>query len=151
MSDQYITAIDPGTYESAILSFNGETVLFSVILENDKLLELIRTWRDQSYAIEMIASYGMPVGKEVFETCLLIGRLQEAIMVAGCQSRLVYRRDVKLHLCGTARAKDANVAQALKDKYGQPGTKKNPGMLYGVKSHLWSALAIADYALNNPE
>ena len=28
---------------------------------------------------------------------------------------LVYRRDVKLHLCGQARAKDANVRQALID------------------------------------
>ena len=63
---------------------------------------------------------------------------------------MVYRRDVKMWLCGTPRAKDPNIAQALRDKYGDPGTKKNPGKIYGVKSHLWAALAVADYALGNP-
>ncbi|WP_230687708.1 hypothetical protein, partial [Streptococcus pneumoniae] len=58
---------------------------------------------------------------------------------------------VKIWLCGTMRAKDANIAQALRDKHGEVGTKKNPGKLYGIKSHLWSALAIADYALNHPQ
>jgi hypothetical protein len=63
---------------------------------------------------------------------------------------MVYRNAVKLHICGTPRAKDPNIRQALIDKYGAPGTKKNPGPTYGVSSHLWSALAIADYAICNP-
>jgi len=146
-----ITAIDPGTHESAIITFDGSSVTDAAILKNDELLSLVRNQIGTGYAIEMIASYGMPVGREVFETCLLIGRLQEAIHKCLGTSRLVYRRDIKIWLCGTSRAKDANVTQALKDKYGVPGTKANPGMLYGIKSHLWSALAVADYALNNPE
>ena len=27
--------------------------------------------------------------------------------------------------------------------FGEKGTKANPGKLYGVKSHIWSALALA--------
>ena len=61
---------------------------------------------------------------------------------------MIKRQTTKAVLCGTARAKDPNVHQALIDMYGgsmkaAKGTKKAPGPLYGVKSHIWSALAVA--------
>jgi hypothetical protein len=96
-------------------------------------------------AIEMIACYGMPVGKETFETCLWIGRFEEAFNPSRDSLRC-YRKDIKLHLCGTTKAKDPNVRQALIDRLGPPGTKKNPGPTYGIKSHVWAALAVAVYA-----
>ena len=101
-------------------------------------------------AIEMIASYGMPVGREVFETCVWIGRM---VQVSHDPDNvvLVYRQAVKLHLCGTPRAKDSNIRQALLDLYPrtgggktpQIGTKALPGPLYGVTSHAWPALGVA--------
>jgi len=93
-------------------------------------------------AIEMFASMGMVVGREVFETCVWIGRYIECWRDPDAV-RLVYRRDVKLHLCGQARAKDKNVSQALKDLLGPQGTKKAPGPTYGVSSHAWAALGVA--------
>nr|WP_307731851.1 hypothetical protein [Massilia sp. H27-R4] len=98
-------------------------------------------------ALEMIASYGMAVGREVFETCVWIGRFKQA-WHAPDQVELVYRKDVKLHLCGTPRAKDANVRAAIIDKFGPGketaiGKKASPGPLYGVVSHAWAALAVA--------
>lgn len=57
------------------------------------------------------------------------------------------RRAVKLHLCGSMRAKDGNIRQALVDRFGGQaqavGTKKAPGPLFGLSSHRWSALAVA--------
>jgi hypothetical protein len=57
------------------------------------------------------------------------------------------RKDVKLHLCGSPRAKDANIRQALLDRYGGKekaiGSKHQRGPLYGIRSHLWAALAVA--------
>ncbi|MBQ1764316.1 MAG: hypothetical protein IIZ92_15615 [Aquincola sp.] len=100
-------------------------------------------------AIEMIASYGMPVGREVFETCVWIGRFVQA-WHSPDKVRLVYRRDVKLHLCGSPRAKDPNIRQALIDKLGPAGTKKDPGPTYGVKSHAWAALGVAVTAAEVP-
>ena len=46
------------------------------------------------------------------------------------------------------RAKDANVRAALIDRFGPSkrkaiGLKATPGPLYGVHSHMWSALAVA--------
>ena len=95
--------------------------------------------------IEMVASYGMAVGRDVFETCRWIGRFTEACEVQNRTVHMIFRRDVKLHHCMSARAKDANVRQVLLDKYGSPGTKKNPVLTYGLKKDLWSAFAIAAY------
>jgi hypothetical protein len=94
----------------------------------------------------MIASYGMAVGASTFETCVWIGRFIE---VARVDVELIFRKDIKLFLCGTMRAKDANIRQALIDKIGPQGTKKTPGPTYGIKSHSWAALAVAVYAANN--
>ena len=98
-------------------------------------------------ACEMIASYGMAVGAEVFETCLQIGRICHA-WEYGTSGRvtLVKRQEAKMHLCHSPKAKDANVMQALKDKLGEVGTKKNPGPLYGISKHAWAALAVGVYA-----
>lgn len=101
------------------------------------------------FVIEMISSYGMPVGKEVFETCVWIGRFLEAIQQrAGVVPSLMFRRDVKLHLCNSARAKDGEIRQALIDRYGPGkeraiGLKASPGPLYSVKADVWQALALA--------
>lgn len=142
-----ILAIDPGTTESAWMTFDGKPVA-SGIVDNHELLNMLRAekWFFCSHlAIEGIQCLGMPVGKETFETCIWIGRFVEAFTE---DFTLVYRKDVKLHLCGSARAKDPNIRQALIDKFGGSkaaaiGVKKTPGPLYGVRSHVWSALAVA--------
>lgn len=138
-----ILALDPGTTETGWVLFNSGKVENSGVLKNETLLELMRLRPDcDTLAIEMIASYGMAVGREVFETCVWIGRFQQA-WHSPAAVRKVYRKDVKLHLCGSPRAKDPNIRQALIDKLGAPGTKKAPGATYGVTSHAWAALGVA--------
>lgn len=138
-----VLAIDPGTTQSGWVVYENGTVESSGVDDNDEVRGWLTRWMSTGdyLAIEMIASYGMAVGKEVFETCVWIGRFQEA----WCNQKVskVYRRDVKLHLCGSVRAKDANIRQALIDKLGPQGTKKQPGPTYRVKSHAWAALAVA--------
>lgn len=134
-------AVDPGNERSALVWFDTDTgrPYGSAIVRNEEVVELVR---DERIVCEMIASYGMPVGREVFETCVWIGRF---VQVSRCYAML-YRKDVKLHLCGSARAKDANVRQALLDLYGGKaavGTKKKPGPLYGFRKDLWAALGVA--------
>ena len=140
-----ILAIDPGTTESGWVVFDGKQVVECGVMENNALLEQVDLFSGERLAIEMIASYGMAVGREVFETCVWIGRFIQARQPM--QHELIYRRDVKIHLCGSPRAKDANIRQSLLDKFGEVGTKKNPGPLFGVKSHVWSALAVAVTAM----
>jgi hypothetical protein len=144
-----VLAIDPGTTKSAFILWDGERVINCGILENNSLLELLKSSDLAPFdfaAIEMVACYGMAVGKEVFETVFWIGRFYEVVSRKVGVGR-VYRKDVKLHLCNSPRAKDGNIRQALIDKHGVVGTTKNKGRLFGISSHLWAALAVADFAL----
>jgi hypothetical protein len=145
-----ILAIDPGCTQSAWLLYNPNPrstfrIPQCAIEPNETLIERLREsnfdFMPSDVAIEMIASYGMPVGKEVFETVRWIGRFEEA--TRGVPTELICRRDVKLHLCNSARAKDVNVRAALLDLVGPQGTKKAPGPTYGLRADLWAALGVA--------
>lgn len=157
MQDVYgkklIFAIDPGNTQSgyAVVEHDGEKILGVVEkgkTENTKIFELLEKY-DESVpvAIEMVASYGMPVGMEVFDTCVWIGRFAQAAKGHGIE--LIYRKEEKLCLCGSLKAKDSNIAQALVDRFapGQPnkgkGTKKEPGFFYGFSKDMWAAMAVA--------
>lgn len=139
-----VCAVDPGSEQSAIVMFDGCKVHFAKILQNAELLAMLRGSRDalagKLLAVEMIGHYGtgMPAGKTVFDTCVMIGRIIEIGEAIGARVEKVFRKDVKIHLCGTMRAKDKNIRQALIDKHGKPD---------GISSHLWAALAVADYAI----
>lgn len=153
--NQLIVGIDPGSTSTAFVVWKDG--LFNHGHEtNDELLDRIRSSRlgavlGATAAIEMIGHYGtgMPAGKDVFHTCLMIGRMVEAFTAKSIPVRLILRPTIKTYLCGTPRAKDGNVAQALRDRLGEKGTKSNPGPLYGISKHSWSALAVAVYAAEN--
>ena len=141
--------------------------------------EILRESRAGTLAIEAIACYGEAIGVETLETELLIGRLAQAWLgntavrilrhtelatkriktLLGANGKkviLVYRKEVCSHLCNTANAKDTNVHQAIVDRYGPSmskakGTKKNPGLLFGIRSHLWSTLGVAITAVERAD
>lgn len=141
-----ILAIDPGNIESAYCLIEKETykpIEFGK-LDNDRLIDKINSFENiDRLVIEMVASYGMPVGKEVFETCVWIGRfVEEFINYVKPQYSYIYRKEEKINLCGSMKAKDSNIRQALIDRFGQVGTKKNPGWFYGFKKDIWSAYAV---------
>lgn len=145
-----ILAIDPGTKRSAWVLYdpNERSIVDCGILDNEAVLDEIEFRRREQVVvvIEKVESYGMAVGAEVFETVFWSGRFAQAAERRVPVIRLP-RRAVKLHLCGSARAKDANIRAALIDKFGGKeeaiGSKASPGPLYGVKADLWAALAVA--------
>lgn len=147
-----ILAIDPGNRKSAYVVMDKDLrPLEFKKAENDELLaripQLLDRRGDLSLAIEMVASYGMPVGASVFETCVWIGRFWQACDILP-RKALVYRMDEKLTLCRDSRAKDANIRQALIDRFapdtpnGGKGTKKAPGWFYGFSADVWQAYAV---------
>lgn len=141
-----ILAIDPGCTESAYVLMDEEyrPLEFGKFCNQNVKSEARRLFQkhhpDIHIVIEMVASYGMAVGKEVFETCVWVGRFYE-IAEDGYTSYM-YRKDVKLNLCGQTRAKDSNIIQALKDRFGDKGTTKAPGWFYGFKKDVWQAYAV---------
>lgn len=154
-----IFAIDPGNEYSAYVLVEDDLsrVIDKGKVTNQEMLEVI----DQHFflhlnekdrfvsniehvAIEMVASYGMAVGKTVFETCVWIGRFYQAIKEqANVDPTFIYRMEEKMYLCHDSKAKDSNIRQALIDRFGVVGTKKNQGFFYGFKKDIWSAMAVA--------
>lgn len=147
-----ILAVDPGNTESAFVLMDKVTQHADEFgkIGNEDLRDRLRRYRvkTKTMAIEMIASYGMPVGREVFDTCVWIGRLLEAWESLGGTAALVYRKDEKMQICGSPRANDATIRQALIDRYAYnvpnkgKGTKNDPGWFYGFKADIWQAYAV---------
>jgi len=175
-----VLAIDPGPIQSAWLAYDCRTrrpVAFG-IESNEQLHEagepiLARFPAQCLVAIEMVAYYGtgMAPGAEVFDTCVWIGRFMEQFRPV--ETTLIKRLEIRTTLCGTARAKDPNIRQALVDRWGGKekaigyrhcrqckgrgcldlkvgiqcprcrGSGDGRGPLYGVTSHVWAALAVA--------
>ena len=144
-----VICIDPGTTESGMIIFNGRHVFRPTIAENEELLAFIKRYRGANHlVIEGVASYGMPVGVSTFETVEWIGRFREAFGFE--RTTRIFRKDVKMFLCGNMRAKDAHIRQRIIDIFPptggganpQIGIKRQPGPLYGVTSHAMSALAL---------
>jgi hypothetical protein len=138
-------AVDPGTSQSGWVLFDGQRVLDSGVMPNPEVVRLIRAHADGctgTLAIERFEARGMPMGEDSIETVIWTGRFVQAWRDPDAV-RLVKRREVKSHLCGTSKAKDPHVRQALLDTVGPVGKKAAPGPCYGVTSHAWAALAVA--------
>ena len=137
-----ILAIDPGNIESAYVLMEKDTykpIEFGKV-GNHYLLKLILELKYDEIIVEMIASYGMAVGATVFDTCVWIGRFIQARQCPNYE--FIYRKEEKMNLCGSMKAKDSNIRQALIDRFGIVGTKKEKGWFYGFKKDIWAAYAV---------
>ena len=145
-----LVAGDPGPSRSALVELREGRPIRRWLAPNDQIRAALKTlWRGDRtvrLVVEAMESYGKPVGRETFETCVWAGRFAEAW---GDDTRLAWlpRRTVKLQLCGRTTAKDGDVRQAVLDHYGASkaeavGTKHAPGPLYGLRRDLWAALAL---------
>ncbi|GAA0678919.1 hypothetical protein [Clostridium cadaveris] len=154
-----ILAIDPGNEESGVVIIRESDLkpIYAAKISNEELLENLIMDRYERLddiesiehvAIEMIASYGMAVGKTVFETCVWIGRFIQAFYGVELPIKYIYRKEEKLNLCQSMKAKDSNIVQALIDRFAPntankgKGTKKEPGWFYGFKKDIWQAYAV---------
>ncbi|MBR5303430.1 MAG: hypothetical protein IKU37_01220 [Candidatus Gastranaerophilales bacterium] len=148
MKNNYILSIDPGNIESAYCIIDKDTytpIEFGKIDNHSMLIKLNELQYDK-LIIEMIASYGMAVGASIFDTCVWIGRF---IQKRKCPDyEYIYRREEKMNLCHSMKAKDSNIRQALIDRFAKfdfkngKGTKKDKDFFYGFKKDVWSAYAV---------
>ena len=150
-----VLGIDPGSTHSAYALIDSETCrpLSVGKIDNHQLRRMLREWVAEDgidrLAIEMVESYGMAVGREVFHTCVWIGRYSEIYAHGDEAARLLGRPSVKLHHCGQRKAKDANITQALIDRFALgefncgKGTKAAPGWFHGFAADMWQAYAVA--------
>lgn len=119
---------------------------------NDELLkhlgDIFEKYKGISLAIEKFESYGMPVGRSVFDSCVWAGRFIQACQEQGIEYEWVSRKEEKLIICGSLKANDTTIRRALINMFCDhdyrtgKGTKKNPDYFYGFKADVWSAFAI---------
>lgn len=162
-----LLAIDPGPVESAYVIIDTadcRPIEFGK-LPNADLMQRLHggdiALNPPRVAIEMIASYGMPVGADVFETCVHIGRFAQFLETRiDTPIDFIKRHPVKIHHCHSSKANDSNIRRALADRFAPrtanfgKGSKAEPGFFYGFHSDIWAAFAVAVYAadhLNNTE
>src|ERR1035437_7675525 len=100
-----ILAVDPGTVQSGWCLYDRGVIIDKGIQHNTAMLLDVQNSLADKLAIEWIESQGMAVGKEPFITVRWIGRFQQA-WKAPEAVMMITRRSVKLHLCGSMRAKD---------------------------------------------
>jgi len=142
-----ILAIDPGSALSALVFFDtvGQCVVEKMKIGNEAALLYLEHNRGTAdhLAIEMAESFGAKVWGQVFTTVLWTGRLVQAWRK---DFTLVTRREVKMQLCNSGRAKDAQIRNCLIERWGGKdvaiGNRKEPGPLFGITADMWQALAI---------
>lgn len=144
-----VLAIDPGTTESGYMFLDSHRRPMEFGKTNNNAMRQT-IWAEcmagsiDLVVIEMVESYGQPVGRETFETVMWIGLFLSAVGTVDYQ--LITRREVKRILCGRdTKVTDAVIRQRLIDIYGGSdaiGRKKNPGPLYGIVKDMWAALAV---------
>ena len=152
-----ILSIDPGTTQTAYCFCNYDTlkpVSFGKV-DNDVImsdvLPQINDYAIECVAIEHIQGYGMAVGKEVFETCIFIGRMLERIAHIQRSVKIlpIYRKDEKIAICGNLKANDTIIRHTLIDMFAKhdfksgKGVKDNKDWFWDFKADVWSAYAIA--------
>lgn len=156
-----IFAIDPGSEQSGwVIYEHGDPgrVIESGIRENRELMQMIYL-RAHSFdgafpcraVIEDMTPYRVRTPPEVFQTCCWSGRFAEhwrREFGPIHDPPFISRKTVAAHLCGTARANNADIRGALYARFGGSrqkavGKKKAPGPLHCVTSHAMQALALA--------
>lgn len=149
-----ILAIDPGNMESAYVIMNAETcepISFGKVPNADLISTIVNVgiFGVRFFVIERVACYGMPVGREVFDTCEWIGRFSQVIDTAhDVEPEYILRMEEKQTICHDNRAGDANIRRALIDRFAKhdlkagKGTKRNPDFFYGFAADVWAAFAV---------
>jgi hypothetical protein len=143
-----LLAVDPGNELSALVVYDASAlrVVEKMKIPNIEALDYLIHNRGgaERLTIEMAESFGAKVWSQVFTTVLWTGRFVQAW---GRPFTLVTRREVKLQLAGSPRAKDGQIRNVLIDRWGGKetaiGKKAAPGPLFGVTADCWQALAIA--------
>lgn len=142
-----ILCIDAGHTESGWCVLDGYAPILHGKNDNAGVKDIISEDYD-AVVLERIESFGMPVGKEVFETCEWVGRFAERAESLGVPVAYVYRKEEKQAICHNSKAKDANIRKALIDRFARhdlvngKGTKDKPDWFYGFRADEWSAYAV---------
>lgn len=148
---QKILSIDVGTNETGYCIVENETykpLQFGKI-NNEELLKIVKVEEYDTLVYEEFQSYGMPIGISTIASITWNGRYIQSALDRNIPTFPIYRKEEKINICNSMKAKDSNIRQALIDRFATfdfkngKGTKKQKDFFFGFSKDIWSAFAIA--------
>jgi hypothetical protein len=149
-----ILAIDPGNVQSAFVRWDTDKDEFAKFctqphlgLEDNKSLYEIFPMLSieiEQVCCEMVQSYGLGVGRTIFETCVFVGEIKSISRMCGIPFKMYGRPTIKGQVGGK---NDAEIRASLRLRHGEA---KKGEKLEGVKKDIWAALALATALTENP-
>ena len=145
-----VVGIDPGDTQSAYaIVCQDYSVAEAAKVDNESLTDVLKgaSVCNSQVVVEGIQSYGMPVGRNVFDTCYQIGRILQICDDLGLPWTIYNRPEYTKAICGVQKISDSVLRQALLLRFG--GDKKGEPLnkLKGSTDKR-SAFAIAAYHLD---
>jgi len=145
-----VLGVDPGSSESGYALVNPQYGCWEAgKIANETLLDRLALGqvRPVAVAIESIQSYGMAVGRSIFETCYQIGAILEVCRQASIPTYLYPRQEYARAICGSVKVTDSILRQALLLRFGDDG-KGGPLHLLRGNTDKRSAFSVAVYHLD---
>ena len=148
---EILLSLDVGTVESAYCLVESKTykpIEFGKIY-NEELLKIVKGADYNKLVYEEFQCYGMPIGESTIKSITWNGRYIQSALDKEKPVFPIYRKEEKINLCNSVKAKDSNIRQALIDRFARfdfkngKGTKKQQDWFYGFKSDMWAAYAVA--------
>jgi hypothetical protein len=141
-----IMGVDPGSAETAYCLVNEDlSIMRANKISNQEFLNYLSMIRFPfELAIEGIQSYGMVVGREIFDTCYMIGRTYQVCENSSIGKAIYNRPEYARAICGVGKVNDAVLRQVLMTRFGGDRKGEPLNQLKGC-SDLRSAFAVAVY------
>lgn len=146
-----ILSLDVGTEQSGYCFMNSADYapLEFGKMNNQELLErIVMMGLYGALVYEEFQSYGMTVGQSTIKSITWNGRFIQVAWDRKIPFYPIYRVEEKINLCKSTKAKDANLRQAMIDRFAKfdfkngKGTKNNRDWFYGFSKDAWSAAII---------
>lgn len=95
-----ILAIDPGSENSGLAHVRDDYRPYDTSKLNNHIVLTLEPPKTVAVVIEMVGHYGtgMPAGKDVFDTCVWIGRFIQHFTALGLSVTTMMRAEVKMNL-----------------------------------------------------
>lgn len=145
-----IISLDVGTTQSGFCIGNSETCepKYFGKIDNEELVKIVKSFDYDVLVYEEFQSYGTQMGISTITSITWNGRFIQIAKDRGKQVFPVYRREVKMNLCNSVKANDANVRSALISRFAKfdfkngKGTKEHKDWFFGFKADIWSSYGI---------
>lgn len=136
MKKNVIISYDPGNEQTGwvvALEDNSKLLYKNKDLNTvcfEKTKEFTKKYNVVKVGCEYPSSYGMAVNQTLLDTCTFCGFLGFYFNSLNIPFELIFRKSVKMFLCGSVRAKDAEVNIRVREYIGEDHTIKKPNPYY---------------------